>query len=136
MKKTNKKVNTEVKTVVNKEEAFKLTNLAYKLAKNSYEIEKDDFLYKTSTETHDDIIIFRNEKNTSWEILLDSENNSKGYKAVAFLNNETKEVHIATAGTIITDINDLWDDALITFGFVPRKITPMKIFVEDVIKKF
>jgi hypothetical protein len=135
MKKTNKKVNTEVKTVVNKEEAFKLTNLAYKLAKNSYEIEKDDFLYKTSTETHDDIIIFRNEKNTSWEILLDSENNSKGYKAVAFLNNETKEVHIATAGTIITDINDLWDDALITFGFVPRKITPMKIFVEDVIKK-
>jgi hypothetical protein len=131
-------------TKINKEQAFEAVNIAYSLqSKNGFLVEKDNFLYKYINETNDDFIIicdetkdtWKTEKKTSWDILLDSENNSNGYKAVEFLNNETKEVHIATAGTVPTDINDLIDDAYITFGYTPRKTHPMKTFVEDVIKK-
>jgi len=129
-------------TAINKELAFESVDLAYGLkSRDKFLVKKHNFLYSNaehSTEhltDNDFIMLDRIEKNTSWDILLDSQNNSNGYKAVAFLNNETKEVHIATAGTVPTDINDLLDDVRITAGYTPRKITPMKIFVEDVIKK-
>ncbi len=75
------------------------------------------------------------DKVDSWEILSDSKNSSNAYKAVAFLNKETKEIHIATAGTVPTNVSDLYDDFLINFRFTPKKITPMQNFVSGVLKK-
>lgn len=75
---------------------------------------------------------------SGWEILTASCNNistfENGYKAVAFINRETKVVHIASAGTK-ADINDLWDDALITFHYTPNKIVTLKKFVDEIIEK-
>ncbi|AFE52612.1 hypothetical protein MA5_02160 [Rickettsia prowazekii str. GvV257] len=57
-----------------------------------------------------------------------------GYKAVAFINKETKTIHIASAGTK-ADINDIWDDALITFHYAPNKLKIAQKFVDNIISK-
>ena len=55
-----------------------------------------------------------------------------GYKSVTFVNKVTKEVHVSTAGTVPTDIYDLYDDMLIGLGKVPTKIEPLKDMVTKV----
>ncbi|MGX6960542.1 MAG: hypothetical protein ACIPMY_04940 [Rickettsia endosymbiont of Pentastiridius leporinus] len=75
---------------------------------------------------------------SGWEILAASCDNAStsenGYKAVAFINKEAKAIHIASAGTK-ADINDIWDDALITFHYAPNKLKTAQKFVDEVIKK-
>ncbi|WP_121542675.1 hypothetical protein [Candidatus Rickettsia colombianensi] len=100
-----------------------------------------DLAYKT-----DDLNVYNlealkvNEQLTDsgWEILTascDHVSTAKyGYKAVAFINKETKEVHIASAGTKF-NIYDLLDDGLITLHYLPTKLTPLQEFVNEVINK-
>lgn len=57
-----------------------------------------------------------------------------GYKAVAFINKQTKEIHIASAGTK-ADKHDLWDDMLITFHYTPNKLASAKEFIDAIIAK-
>ncbi|HJD55992.1 MAG TPA: hypothetical protein LFW21_05090 [Rickettsia endosymbiont of Pyrocoelia pectoralis] len=75
---------------------------------------------------------------SGWEILVASCDNAStsenGYKAVAFINKEAKSIHIASAGTK-ADINDIWDDALITFHYAPNKLKTAQKFVDGVIEK-
>lgn len=74
---------------------------------------------------------------TGWEVLCTSadslETNQYGYKSVAFINRETKEVHIATAGTKSNQKYNILDDVRITFGFTPSKMAALKSFVDDVV---
>lgn len=56
-----------------------------------------------------------------------------GYKAVAFVNHHTHEVHIATAGTVANH-HDILDDLLLVSGKVPRKLQPLKGFLDRVIQ--
>jgi hypothetical protein len=97
--------------------------VAYGINKSSYNSRKEGF----------------EASNKDWKILSSSSEDAKtdqyGYKAVAFINHETKEIHITTAGTRPTDPNDLLDDAKITFGFIPNKLEPMKEFVKGVVEK-
>ncbi|KJV81422.1 lipase family protein [Rickettsia hoogstraalii str. RCCE3] len=75
---------------------------------------------------------------SGFEILAASCDNANtaqyGYKAVAFINKETKVVHIASAGTK-ADMNDVWDDALIVLRYAPNKLKTAQKFVDEVIKK-
>ncbi|WP_041816809.1 hypothetical protein [Rickettsia akari] len=75
---------------------------------------------------------------SGWEILTascDYVNTAKyGYKAVAFINKETKEVHITSAGTKF-NISDFLDDLLIALHYLPTKLTPLQEFVNEVINK-
>ena len=75
---------------------------------------------------------------SGWGILTASCNNANtaqyGYKAVAFINKETKAIHIASAGTK-ADMNDIWDDVRITFHYNPNKLVTVKKFIDEVIKK-
>ena len=75
---------------------------------------------------------------SGWEILAASCNNANtaqyGYKAVAFINKETKTIHIASAGTK-ADMHDIWDDARITFHYNPNKLVTVKKFIDEVIDK-
>ncbi|AAU03641.1 hypothetical protein [Rickettsia typhi] len=75
---------------------------------------------------------------TGFEILAascDSLNTTQyGYKAVAFINKDTKNIHIASAGTK-PDINDIWDDALITCHYAPNKLKTAQKFVDKIIAK-
>ncbi|EER20785.1 MULTISPECIES: hypothetical protein [spotted fever group] len=80
------------------------TDLTYKLA-NGNDIYKDHEL-KIIKELGDD-----------WKVLCkssdDADTNQNGYKSVVFINQNTKQILIATAGTVPTDIYDLKDDAYI-----------------------
>lgn len=75
-----------------------------------------------------------------WKILCNSadykDTNKNGYKAVAFINEETKEVHVATAGTDVKDVNDLKDDVqgVYMHGNI-SKIKPMKAFIDKIVTK-
>ncbi|XVN43837.1 MAG: hypothetical protein RCG16_06370 [Rickettsia hoogstraalii] len=75
---------------------------------------------------------------SGFEILAASCDNANtaqyGYKAVAFINKETKVVHIASAGTK-ADMNDVWDDALIVLCYAPNKLKTAQKFVDEVIEK-
>ena len=75
---------------------------------------------------------------SGFEILAASCDNADtaqyGYKAVAFINRETKVIHIASAGTK-ADISDVWDDALITFHYAPNKLETAQKFIDKVIEK-
>jgi len=75
---------------------------------------------------------------SGWEILAAScdklSTAEYGYKAVAFINKANKVIHIASAGTK-ADINDIWDDALITFKYTPNKLVTLKKFVDEIIEK-
>ncbi|HJD54789.1 MAG TPA: hypothetical protein LFW11_05595 [Rickettsia endosymbiont of Proechinophthirus fluctus] len=75
---------------------------------------------------------------SGWAILTascDNINTAKyAYKAVAFINKDTKEVHIASAGTKF-NIYDLLDDLLIALHYLPTKLTPIQDFVNEIINK-
>jgi len=75
---------------------------------------------------------------SGFEILAASCENAStaqyGYKAVAFINKDTKEIHIASAGTK-ADMNDIWDDAFIAFHYAPSKLVPVKEFIDEIIQK-
>ncbi|WP_064644159.1 hypothetical protein [Orientia tsutsugamushi] len=79
-------------------------------------------------------------KGTGWKILCNSadykDTNMYGYKAVAFLNEETNEIHVATAGTDVKDVNDLRDDlkGVYMHGDI-SKIKPMKAFIDKIVAK-
>jgi hypothetical protein len=69
--------------------------------------------------------------------LLDTFMNEDGYyyRGAAFINEETKEVLVTSAGTDPMSINDLWDDAKLTFGYVPNKMQSLKTFADRIAKK-
>lgn len=75
---------------------------------------------------------------TGWKILCNSadykDTNKYGYKAVAFINKKTKEIHVATAGTDPKNVNDLRDDiqGVYRHGDI-SKIKPMKAFIDKVV---
>lgn len=79
-------------------------------------------------------------KGTGWKILCNSadykDTHKCGYKAVAFINEQTKEIHVATAGTDPKDVNDLKDDmrGVYMHGNI-SKIKPMKAFIDKVVNK-
>ncbi|ARD86646.1 hypothetical protein A3306_05735 [Rickettsia bellii] len=81
----------------------------------------------------------KNLANSGWEVLAtsvdDKNTNQYGYKAVAFINRNTKEIHISSSGTIITEKYDLIDDARITFGRLPNKMLPVKAFVTKILEQ-
>lgn len=70
---------------------------------------------------------------SGWEMLCTSEGSDFGYKAVCLVNRETKEVHIASAGTIPSEPHDLLDDVRLLFGHSPNKLHPLKTFINKVI---
>lgn len=76
---------------------------------------------------------------SGWEVLCTSENDQAtrlyGYKAVVLVNHSTKVLHIASAGTMIREVHDLWDDFRVFFGRVPNKFVPAKSLVDQVIKQ-
>jgi hypothetical protein len=100
------------------------TDLAYKIAKG---IEK----YQEY-----EAVTIENLKNEGWKVLcrsLDNVNlNKNGYKAVALVKDESKEVLIAIAGTVPTDLNDLKDDFYIATGSFPSKVTEAKAMISHV----
>ncbi|XVN42099.1 MAG: hypothetical protein RCG15_05320 [Candidatus Rickettsia vulgarisii] len=104
--------------------AHSTTNLAYKLA------EGNDAYKKHESET------INNLKSDGWKVLCNSskfaDTNQNGYKAVAFINNNTKEILIATAGTVPTDLHDLKDDVWIAAGTFPSKVVQAKAMVNHV----
>ncbi|WP_371253344.1 hypothetical protein [Orientia tsutsugamushi] len=77
---------------------------------------------------------------TGWKILCNSadykDTHKCGYKAVAFINEQTKEIHVATAGTDPKDVNDLKDDmrGVYMHGNI-SKIKPMKAFIDKIVNK-
>lgn len=79
-------------------------------------------------------------KGTGWKILCNSadyqDTHKYGYKAVAFINEQTREVHVATAGTDPKNVNDLRDDihGVYMHGNI-SKIKPMKAFIDKVVNK-
>ncbi|BFD45725.1 MAG: DUF2974 domain-containing protein [Rickettsia endosymbiont of Sergentomyia squamirostris] len=101
------------------------TNLAYKVSNS-----------KEAYESHE-LEVIEGLKETSWQVLCNSSQNEKtnqyDYKAVAFVNHITKEVHISSAGTKPTEKYDLIDDGFVAFGRVPYKIEQAKEMVNQVI---
>lgn len=101
------------------------TNLAYKVsdAKETY--------------TKHELEVVKNLKEANWQVLCNSSQNEKtnkyDYKAVAFVNHMTKEVHISSAGTKPTEKYDLIDDGFVAFGRIPYKIEQAKEMVTQVI---
>lgn len=79
-------------------------------------------------------------KGTGWKILCNSadyqDTHKYGYKAVAFINEQTREVHVATAGTDPKSVSDLVDDVRGVYGHgYISKIKPMKAFIDKVVNK-
>ena len=120
----------EVKQAISKLSfAHKGTNLAYKISDTP----------EVYNNHKSDLTIDLAKTGAGWEVLCDSSRNTNtsqyDYKAVAFVNYSAKEVHIASAGTKLTEKYDLIDDALIGFlGRVPYKIDPAKAMVDQVVK--
>ncbi|KJV55292.1 alpha/beta hydrolase family protein [Orientia tsutsugamushi] len=113
-------------TVYNHKFIYQAIRLAYKVGHSTYgerlkEIEKAI-------------------KGTGWKILCNSadykDTNKYGYKAVAFINEKTKEIHVATAGTDPKNVDDLRDDikGVYMHGNI-SKIEPMKAFIDKVVNK-
>jgi hypothetical protein len=75
---------------------------------------------------------------SGWEVLMNSKEQSNtaeyGYKAVAFINKETKAIEIASAGTKL-DRHDLLDDLLIALHKAPNKCLPVQNFLDAIITK-
>lgn len=101
------------------------TDLAYKLPKGN-DIYKDHEL-----KTLKDL-------GTDWQVLCKSSDNAdtnqNGYKSVVFINQNTKQILIATAGTVPTDIHDLKDDAYIAAGTFPSKVDQVKSMIDYISK--
>lgn len=113
-------------TVCNHKFIYKAIRLAYKVGYSTYG--------ERLKETEKAI------ECTGWKILCNSadykDTNKYGYKAVAFINEETKEIHVATAGTDPKNVNDLKDDihGVYMHGNI-SKIKPMKAFIDKVVNK-
>lgn len=113
-------------TVCNHQLRYQAIRLAYKVGYSAYG--------ERLKETENAI------KGTGWKILCNSadytDTNKYGYKAVAFINEQTKEVHVATAGTDPKNVNDLRDDiqGVYRHGDI-SKIKPMKAFIDKVVNK-
>jgi len=125
---TVKKTVAKVEKFIDKLEvkvAHLATDLAYKLAKGN-DVYKEHEL-KTVNSLGDD-----------WAVLCKSsdfaDTNQNAYKAVVFINRNTKQILIATAGTVPTDIHDLKDDAYIAAGTFPSKVDQVKSMVNYVSK--
>ncbi|KJV56020.1 lipase family protein [Orientia chuto str. Dubai] len=75
--------------------------------------------------------------NDGWKVLCTSadyaDTNQCGYKAVALINEKTKQVHIATAGTNPTNMHDLRDDlcGVYNHGYI-SKTKPMQAFLDKI----
>ncbi|CAF0761251.1 unnamed protein product [Didymodactylos carnosus] len=107
--------------------ATSTVDLAYRLPY------KQDFAGK-------ELNLFGNElMGAGWQIAFNSsesiETNKCGYKAVVWVNHTTKEVHIASAGTLI-DVYDVIDDLLVATGHTPSKFVPAKAMLEKVTSEF
>ncbi|WP_050897495.1 lipase family protein [Orientia tsutsugamushi] len=111
-------------TVCNHKFIHQAIRLAYKVGYSSY----GERLKGTEKEI----------KGIGWKILCNSadykDTNKYGYKAVAFINEKTKEIHVATAGTDPKNVNDLRDDiqGVYRHGDI-SKIKPMKAFIDKVV---
>lgn len=101
------------------------TDLAYKLAKGNDIYKAHEF--ETIKKLGDD-----------WKVLCKSSDNAdtnqNGYKSVTFINHNTQEILIATAGTVPTDIHDLKDDVYIAAGSFPSKVNQVKSMVDYISK--
>ncbi|WP_375327249.1 hypothetical protein [Candidatus Tisiphia endosymbiont of Nemotelus uliginosus] len=76
---------------------------------------------------------------TGWQIAFKSSDRPEtaqyGYKAVALVNHNTKEVHIASAGTV-PSIYDAIDDLCIAVGSTPYKFAPAKATLQRIMHEF
>lgn len=131
-----KSLSTSVKKTVAKVEKFanKLetkvahlaTDLAYKLAKGGEAYKK----FESAT--------IESIKNDGWKVLCNSsqfaDTNQNGYKTVVFVKDKygAKEVLIAVAGTVSTDINDLKDDFYVATGSYPSKVVQIKAMLNHI----
>lgn len=111
-------------TVCNHKFIHQAIRLAYKVGYSSY----SERLKETEKEI----------KSTGWKILCNSadyeDTNECSYKAVAFINEKTKEIHVATAGTDPKSANDLIDDVRGVYGHgYISKIKPMKAFIDKIV---
>lgn len=101
------------------------TDLAYKLAKGN------DIYIDHELKTLKDL-------GADWQVLCKSsdaaDTNQNGYKSVVFINQNTKQILIATAGTVPTDIYDLRDDAYIAAGTFPSKVDQVKYMINYISK--
>lgn len=123
-----KKSTSKFEEFINKLEdkvAHLATDLAYKLAKGKDVYQEHEL--KTLKALGGD-----------WEVLCKSSDNAdtnqNGYKSVTFINQNTKQVLIATAGTVPTDIHDLKDDAYIAAGTFPSKVDQVKYMINHISK--
>jgi hypothetical protein len=77
-------------------------------------------------------------KKEGWKLFSTSLENYKtnlyGLKAIIFVNHETMKAHLSIAGTELTEIWDLIDDLLITFGYIPYKFEIIKIFINHILQ--
>lgn len=113
-------------TVCNHKFIHQAIRLAYKVGYSSY----GERLKETEKEI----------KGTGWKILCNSadykDTNEYSYKAVAFINEKTKEIHVATAGTDPKSVYDLIDDVRGVYGHgYISKIKPMKAFIDKIVNK-
>jgi len=115
--------------IVNEKLAFLATNLAYKLK------EPNEYTQHQKATSKD-------LSNTGWEVLCNSVESSEyierdqtgySYRAVALVNNHTKEIHIAAAGTDESNKHDILDDAVLSLGRVPYKIETAQNMISHVI---
>jgi hypothetical protein len=109
-----------------------VSNLAMDALDLAYEVNGKAFRNK------DSIINGGRLADTHWQMLTvshdDQATHQYGYKAVAFINRHTHEIHIASAGTVL-NYHDIRDDILLAFGKVPYKLQPLKIFVDRVVQE-
>lgn len=129
------KIMSKAKKVVPKFEKFidkledKVAHLATDLA---YKLAKGNDIYKEH-----ELKTIKN-LGANWKVLCKSSDNAdtnqNGYKSVVFINQSTKQILIATAGTVPTDIHDLKDDAYIAAGTFPSKVDQVKSMVNYISK--
>lgn len=112
---------TTLKTTV----AHAATDLAYKIAKGKVVYEEHEL--KTNNSLGKD----------GWKVLCKSsefnDTDQNGYKAVTFVNENTKQVLIATAGTVPTDIHDIKDDLYLFAGSFPSKVVQAKAMIDHTV---
>lgn len=115
-----------------KKRELPVSKLAWDSIDLAYEVNGKAFLLKDSTINGGRLA------DTHWKALsysCDREaTNQYGYKAVAFINHHTHEIHIASAGTV-ADRHDILDDLLLACGKVPYKLQPLKALVDRVVQE-
>lgn len=70
----------------------------------------------------------------AWQLIASSYGNSEdySYRALAFINETTKEIVFANAGSDLRDIHDLRDNLAIYAGYTPYKTESIRSFFENV----